>query len=163
MRKDAPSSAVRDGNYRPNETYSSFLSMASLEGRQCWQDLLQPSPHLLPVGVENGTVLLETAWQVPKGFKIIIIWPGKQTPRYMTENRKRHITQNLHTNFIAEIIIAKHCNKPNVHQLINYTAHSLHTTVLQWEGSSQVQVTVRVCVYKDAERNMSVVSQVKFF
>lgn len=34
---------------------------------------LQPSPHLLPAGVENGTVLLQTAWQVPKGFKIIII------------------------------------------------------------------------------------------
>lgn len=34
---------------------------------------VQTSPHLLPVGVENGTALLETAWQVPKGFKIIIM------------------------------------------------------------------------------------------
>lgn len=82
---------------------------------------------------------------------------------YDRESKETHPPQNLHTNFIAEIIIAKHCNKPNVHQLTNYTAHSLHTTVLQWEGSSQVQVTVRVCVYKGSKRNMSVVGQVKFF
>lgn len=82
----------------------------------------------------------------------------------MTENQKEKTsTQNLHTNFIAELIIAKHCNKRNVHQLTNYTAHSLHTIVLQWEGSSQVQITERICVYKGSERNMSVVGQVKSF
>lgn len=109
MRKDVPVPAVRDGHERPNATHFLLTRTAKLEDGRCWQECVttQPSPAAgVGVGGEMGTALSETVWQVLKGFNIIIIRPGKQTPRYTTENQEKDTaTQNLHTDFTAAVLL----------------------------------------------------------